>query len=30
MKQEERECKYREIISTLTGKLNVFEDVKKM
>ena len=29
IKQEERECKYQEIISALTNKLNVIEDVKK-
>ncbi len=29
IKQEERELKYQEIISNLTDKLNVIEDVKK-
>lgn len=29
IKQEERERKYQEIISALTDKLNVIEDVKK-
>jgi len=30
LKQEEREKNYQEIISKLTDKLNIVEDVKKM
>ena len=29
LKQDDREGKYQEIIATLTGKLNVIEDVRK-
>ncbi|QUH19524.1 BhlA/UviB family holin-like peptide [Alkaliphilus sp. B6464] len=29
IKQEERECNYQQIISNLTNKLSVIEDVKK-
>jgi len=29
IKQEERERKYQEVISTLTDKLNIIEEVKK-